>query len=266
MYVKKKSTNKYTRRYRKTKKSVKPIVSLLKRAGAYPIAKYSDYGPDRFTIGTPSQVGSGSISGYTPYSVYNLNIARISHGTQVDDRTSNVITLKKLDIRMVLQPTYQTDSSFANSNIAPYNLRIMVVQDTQTISDANQLGGVSGTSTSPNGSLSLLLQHQNSDYIAISSHLNITSQRGRFKVLWDKVFRFNSSAQAGGLGNVNNLKDKIIRKALYPNLKIYFNGDNPSDIQKNAIYLIMFTDNQVSGLYPLCCDLIVRQKFHNNTY
>lgn len=265
MYVKKKSTNKYTRRYRKTKKSVKPIVSLLKRAGAYPIAKYTDYGPDRITIGTPSIV-AGTVSGYTAYSVYNLNIARISHGTQVDDRTSNVITLKKLDLRMVLQPTYKTDTVSAESNVAPYNVRIMVVQDTQTISDANQLGGVSGTSVAPNGSLALLLQHQNSDFIAISSHLNITSQRGRFKVLWDKVFKFNSSAQGYAYGNINNLKDKIIRKALYPNLKIYFNGDNPSDIQKNAIYLIMFSDNQSSATYPLCCDLIVRQKFHNNTY
>jgi len=258
----------YRRRYPKSKAvTYTGLRKTLHMYGAIPKNKYNDY-TDQFTFGSNTQVADNIGGGYTPWSVYAANLVRIAAGDQVDDRNSNIIQLKKLDLRMLLQASVGV---LTTNTVPPYQVRIMLVVDTQQGGDDNILNDSTTTSVSPNIALASLLQHTSNSYLPVVSPLNVTANRGRYKVLYDRVKRFVGQnyvvpTSEDPYGQAYSLKDIVVRKTLRfkKPLSVYFNGDTAGDIQKNGIYLVLFNDSTVNDVSPTVTNLIVRNVFVDN--
>jgi len=265
MPFKRRSFRKRTKRtYRKRRGQGRSNLRMqLKRIGiTAPTHKYNDYA-DYFSLGTPSITPA---TGPSPFNgsanqVYNYLTVRIGAGDQVDDRNNNIIFLKTLRFRMCLQAS---NDLTAEVFTPPYNCRVMLVLDKQQISDDLQTG------------LSEVLQQTATDWAAMVSYLNVTGTRGRFKVLYDRTFRFSGQTtallmdsastaadvtQAYGLKDINFEHTKTFKGRGLP---IVYNGDATTDIQKNGLFWLMFTDNQLAATNPCLVSMNVRSVFVEN--
>jgi len=252
----------FKRRTFRSRKAIVPTVKrTLYRMGIQPpLTKYNDY-TDFFSLGTPNITPANTGSPWnTQYTVYLQQAVRISAGDQVDDRSSNIIKLRRLGLRINLQ-----NSLAATENtVQPYSVRCMLIMDRQTVSDASSISALS----------SVLQQGASTnDWAAMTSFLNVTATRGRYKVLWDQTYRFAGSGNyelfsgSGATAMQFGLKDINIKKNIQfgrSGLAITYNGDNPTDIQKNGIYFVMFTDNQQAATSPTNVSIAARAYYVEN--
>jgi len=236
--------------------------SQLARIGiSAPTHKYLDY-TDYLTLGTPSITAASSSSPFNnPYSYYGVQVIRIAAGDGPNNRNNNTIYLKNFRARMSLQAI---NDLTAEVYTPPYQVRIMIVLDTQQASD--DLG------VTP----SEVLASTATDWACMVSFRNIDSYKGRFKVMYDKTVRFSAQTtafimdsettsvdvtQAYGLKDINLRLTKTFPGRGLP---ITYNGSGATDIQKNGIYWLMFTDNQLAATNPTAVSLNVRQTFVEN--
>lgn len=246
--------------------NLKSIKMLLSKMGISPSAmKYNDY-TDDFSVGTYSIKAAGASAPFNVYhNAYPLLVTRIAVGTQLDDRTTNQILVKKISFRANLQAGLNI--SGANEHVAPYSVRWMVIQDLQQISDDTALlGDADGVL----GMQAVLQQAGGTtDWLALSSFYNVTGYRGRFRVLYDKTFRFSGQQFLTATSTTDNmaLKDINIHHAIKfkRGLEQTYNGDNAGDIQKNGIYFLIFSDNQKAATSPCNISLNVRTCFKDNS-
>lgn len=129
-----------------------------------------------------------------------------------NNRTGNSIFVKSLSLRMLVKLNVQA-IRFG---------RIMIVRDTQQVTDTNPTA-------------SQVLQVWDNP-ASIYSFLN-TDQRGRFDVLADVRFGLNPEG-----------KDTYIFNRTIPmRSHIRFNGPGSTDIQKNGLYLLCFVDSATAS-------------------
>lgn len=149
-----------------------------------------------------------SVGGAADSEMIQISLTSIAQGDNTTNRAGNQIAVKYITGSAQVQ---------LNDTTVPTWARCMIVQDKQTVAD-----------TIP--SLSDILTDVALTSI-ISSPLNINTV-GRFKVLYDRVIRMDA-----GSGVLNRFK-----WYLRPNTVVRFNGSASTDIQKNGLFLYIFTN------------------------
>lgn len=215
-----------------------------------------DYNDD-ITVGTVA-VTAATVSGSTAYAYYPSLLNRISQGTEITERLSNAIRMSSMHLKMKIQQTVPTapgDGALLN----PYQMRVMVILDRQTEGDDISLN------------IADILQNTADDFYAMISHYNITSTRRRYKILMDRVISMPGWSVVTTFDTGDNsfnavqnpaLRDKTLSK-FFPlrGMPVYYNGGAGTDISKNGIYMLIFTDNQDAATFPPVVHLTARMRF-----
>lgn len=154
-----------------------------------------------------NDISSNFLQGTTPTVTI---LTAVPAGTGSTQRVGNKISLSGLSFRFY---AYRHPSSVLN------NFRIVIVQDTQTISDGSSVTW--GSVFSQTNVVSLR---------------NVDTQKNRFKILMDKTYQFSASENGH-----NTSQHWIPVKA-----SVLFNGTASTDIQKNAIYVLTYGDDNTN--------------------
>lgn len=171
-----------------------------------------------------SVVQSGSSGLNTGASPWVLNLTGVAMGDQKDQRTGNSILLRNIFARF----------QFLNNTSATATaIRMMLVLDTQTVSDESTLA--------------------TTDILESTSTLSgiSTTTAGRFKILKNYFFVLSANGTASRVITLNKTLRHHVR----------YNGTGASDIQKGAIFLIAFSD-QATNTPTLWYNTKI--KYHDN--
>lgn len=192
---KKKKRTYIRKRYSKSAKSIATTaLKLVKKSMNKVEVKNTDFSSN-FTQGT------------TPI-ISPLHL--ITQGTSSVQRIGNKISAAGLSFRFY---AYKHPSSIVN------NIRVVIVQDTQQISDAS--------------TVSWLSVFSQTNVVALR---NLDTERHRFKILFDKSYQFSAST----VGKPTTQHWIPIKTPLY------YNGSANSDIQKNGIYVLTYGDDNTN--------------------
>lgn len=157
----------------------------------------------------------------------------IAEGTTESTRNGNSIRIKGVRFMAVIRNASESPQPACM-------VRVMIVQDTQTISD-NSLT-----------TLADILENTG-DSSVITSGLN-SATVGRYKILYNRVFY---------LDNLTKPQHKVV-KYIPLDHKIRYNGSTASDIQKNNVFYFTFC-NTVSGTYNNpAIEIDTRTYFYDN--
>ena len=149
----------------------------------------------------------------TSAGTYSTHLTSIAIGDTDQTRTGNSIFVRSVNIRGQL--IYN-----ATAGVTPTLTRLMVVIDTQQVSDTGMfIGNVIDFST--NG---------------VNAHV-AKSTAGRFKILYSKVLVNDSIDRTVSQFNINLPMRHHVR----------YNGLNNTDIQKGGIYVLAGSDQATNG-------------------
>lgn len=140
-----------------------------------------------------------------------LHFTAVAQGTAQNQRIGNSVYVTGLALNFL----------FVSHSSAPQsNVRFVVFHDTQTVSDTTSIGW---TELMDNGSM--------------WSMVNRGSQRGRFKILMDKTC---------SLSPATNYAENYMKNYIPINKTVEFNSTVATDIQKNAIYGLVISDDNTN--------------------
>lgn len=167
------------------------------------------------------------------------NTSTVYHltGVNQDDtdsgRTGNSILARGLKFGYTIR--VNTSSPAPSSCV-----RIIVLMDTQQLSDTQPLANLTGLLEYPSG------------VRVVESTLD-SSTVGRFKILLDKKHYIDTVQNVQAVFNTYIPMQEHIR----------YNGTGAGDIQKNGLYAFVFCDTAVAG-NPLLISLVSRLYFYDN--
>jgi len=149
-----------------------------------------------------------------PFNYDCFHLTALPSGDGDDERTGNSVLMKYLDVRMYFNwggnpigDTYGVDPN-------AQQVRVLIVRDTQTVSDSADPG------------LTNIIQSR-----SVIAHLN-SNTVGRFTILRDTNITLDRYHPT-----------KYFEWKIAPNAHARYNGDTEDDIQKNAIYLLIFGES-----------------------
>lgn len=159
-------------------------------------------------------------------SPYVLNLTAIGQGDNTAQRTGNSILARKLNIRML----------FRQDNNQEASVRIMLVRDKQQVGDtAPTVADVLANTT-------------------MTSFL-LASTAGRFDILYNRVITLIPSQSTQRQLAINKVMRSHVR----------YNGTATTDIQKNGLYLMIFsTRTSVEADGPVLENISTRLSYHDN--
>lgn len=163
--------------------------------------------------------------------VYHLT--GVSQDDSDSGRTGNSILVRGLKVGYTIR--VNTSSPATSSCV-----RVIVLMDTQQLSDTQPLANLTGLLEYPSG------------VRVVESPLDSTTV-GRFKILLDKKHYIDTVQNVQAIYNTYIPMQSHIR----------YNGNGAGDIQKNGIYAFVFCDTAVSG-NPLLVSLVSRLYFYDN--
>lgn len=152
-----------------------------------------------------------AMSGYVAQAGTVWDLARIEQGTQEIQRVGNQISPKLLHLRLQIRHPVNSTVLYPEGVLT----RIMLVRDTQQVEDTNAV-------------ITDILNAVNA-----WSPFNIT-KRERWNVLLDDCVVTNPG------GSTLIMYEKYLKMAA--SKPIRYNGTTSTDIQKNGLYLVLFTD------------------------
>lgn len=140
-----------------------------------------------------------------------LHFTAVAQGTAQNQRIGNSVYCTGLALNFL----FVSHPSAAQSNI-----RFIIFHDTQTVSDQTS---IAWTTVMDNASMWAMI--------------NRGSQRGRFKILMDKTCSLSPNS---------NYAENYMKNYIPINKTIEFNGTAATDIQKNGIYGLVLSDDNVN--------------------
>lgn len=202
----------------KLEKKVKDIV--LKTQTKIEEHKFLDtINYSQLTLGTTTT--SFSALGQTGNVSAVINLCAIAQGTDINQRVGNEIKVLGVNLKAVV-------NEFGSAR----SVRTMLIQDTQQISD-----------TSP--SISDMFA-----YSAPNNYLLNIQNNKRFKILERSEIRYSymgvySGSNSPFTGGNPFPELNLFHKFKYP-LRVRYNGSATSDVQKNALYLVILGSKECS--------------------
>lgn len=149
------------------------------------------------------------------------HLTACAEGDTSSQRTGLRVSPKSLTIKCMLTKLQTTDGAMES-------VRVMLVRDKQQVGD-----------TSP--PISAVL-----DGAGILAHPERYAQ-GRFSILYDKVFNMGLSDAANtDIPGLPSRRVFTIRKS-WKSLQVVYNGNLSTDIQKNGLYLMVYSDASTTG-------------------
>lgn len=156
-------------------------------------------------------------NGYSQQAGTVWDICRIAQGTQETERVGNEIQPTAMHIRLQIRHPQNAGVLYPEGVLT----RVMLVRDTQQTEDTNAV-------------ITDILNAVNA-----WSPFNIT-KRERWNVLMDECYITSPGDKA------LLMVDKYLKLA--QSKKVYYNGTAATDIQRNGLYLVLFTDNGTGGV------------------
>lgn len=133
----------------------------------------------------------------------------IPEGTQGNERIGNYVTIKKIQMKLAI----------AGSTPSRTQLRILVVSDSQHAASIPDIEDVLDVP------------------LGVLAHFPKPSQKGRFRVHYDKLLTFD---------NVG-FKSAVVNEDLIMNHKVHYNGALGSQVISQGIYLMMISSESSLG-------------------
>lgn len=154
------------------------------------------------------------------------NLTGIAEGDTPSGRTGNSVFVRHIYLR---------GTATIASTLKPTYMRVLLVQDLQQISDSSP-------------TIESVLQG-----VSITSPLDMVTNQGRFKVLYNRVFSLDVA------------KKQTVTFGCYKTMRVHtkFNGSGSGDIQKNGFYLMIFSDQASAADAPIV-STYSRLRYHDN--